>query len=37
RCVGLIYLGWPREGLKWPRSVRQPVASKIEWRTSSHA
>jgi nitroreductase len=37
RCVGLIYLGWPREGLKWPRSVRQPVASKIEWRGTAHA
>lgn len=31
RCVGLIYLGWPREGLKWPRSVRQPVESKTRW------
>jgi nitroreductase len=35
RCVGLIYLGWPREGLHWPRSVRQPVASKIVWRASA--
>lgn len=31
RCVGLIYLGWPREGLKWPRSVRQPVEAKTRW------
>lgn len=31
RCVGLIYLGWPREGLKWPRSVRQPAESKTRW------
>ena len=31
RCVGLIYLGWPREGLNWPRSVRQPVESKTRW------
>ena len=37
RCVGLIYLGWPRAGLNWPRSVRQPVTSKIVWRASSHA
>lgn len=32
RCVGLIYLGWPKSGLNWPRSVRQPVESKTEWR-----
>lgn len=37
RCVGLIYLGWPRAGLNWPRSVRQPVASKIIWRTTADA
>jgi len=37
RCVGLIYLGWPREGLNWPRSTRQPVASKIIWRTTADA
>lgn len=31
RCLGLIYLGWPRPGLNWPRSVRKPVESKITW------
>jgi nitroreductase len=31
RCVGLIYLGWPRAGLNWPKSVRQPVESKTRW------
>jgi nitroreductase len=31
RCVGLVYLGWPKPGLNWPRSVRQPVTSKIVW------
>ncbi len=37
RCMGLIYLGWPRAGLNWPRSVRQPVESKITWRTTADA
>ncbi len=32
RCVGLIYLGWPKPSLNWPRSVRQPVETKIVWR-----
>lgn len=32
KCVGLIYLGWPRAGLNWPRSVRQPVETKTLWR-----
>lgn len=31
KCVGLIYLGWPRAGLNWPRSVRQPVETKTVW------
>ncbi len=31
RCVGLMYLGWPKAGLNWPRSVRQPVETKISW------
>lgn len=31
RCVGLIYLGWPKEGLNWPRSVRRPIAEKTTW------
>jgi nitroreductase len=31
RCMGLIYLGWPKPGLNWPRSVRQPVDNKIVW------
>lgn len=32
RCVGLMYLGWPKEGLAWPRSTRQPIESRITWR-----
>ncbi|WP_146854156.1 nitroreductase family protein [Brevifollis gellanilyticus] len=31
RCVGLIYLGWPRPDLNWPRSVRKPVDTKMVW------
>ncbi len=31
RCLGLIYLGWPKPDFKWPRSVRQPVAGKMVW------
>ncbi|TDU81058.1 nitroreductase [Prosthecobacter fusiformis] len=31
RCMGLLYLGWPKPGLVWPRSMRQPVSSKITW------
>jgi nitroreductase len=27
RCMGLIYLGWPK-----PRSVRKPVETKVVWR-----
>lgn len=29
RCVGLIYLGWPRDGLTPARSSRQPLANKL--------
>jgi nitroreductase len=31
RCVGLMYLGWPKVNLNWPRSTRQPVETKIVW------
>jgi len=32
RCVGLIYLGYPKAGFQWPRSARKPVESKVVWR-----
>ncbi len=31
RCTGLIYLGWPKTGFAWPRSVRKPVDTKLVW------
>ena len=31
RCVALMYLGWPKPGLNWPRSTRQPIDTKIVW------
>jgi nitroreductase len=31
RCVGLVYLGWPRAGLNWPQSKREPVELKTVW------
>ena len=31
RCLGLFYLGWPRENLPWPKSRRAPVESKVTW------
>lgn len=34
-CLGLFYLGWLREGEKWPESSRQPAAGKVEWISGS--
>jgi nitroreductase len=31
RCLGLIYLGWPKQNFAWPTSVRQPVAKVVSW------
>jgi nitroreductase len=31
RCLGLIYLGWPKENFDWPTSVRQPVEKVVSW------
>ncbi len=31
RCIGLIYLGWPKATLTWPRSARRPLAEKVIW------
>lgn len=31
RCLGLMYLGWPKEGTVWPASVRKPVEQCVSW------
>lgn len=31
RCLGLFYLGWPRDGLAIPASPRHPVSEKVTW------
>lgn len=30
-CLGLFYLGWLKEGERWPESSRQPTVDKVEW------
>ncbi len=31
RCLGLFYLGWPRQGFRLPEATRKPVEQKITW------
>lgn len=31
RCLGLFYLGWPKENLTWPQGKRSALASKVRW------
>ena len=31
RCVGLMYVGWAKDGSAWPTSVRKPVAECVSW------
>jgi nitroreductase len=31
RCLGLFYLGWPKEGFIMPKASRKPVSEKITW------
>ena len=30
-CLGLFYLGWPKEGEMLPESRRSPVNDKVTW------
>ncbi|NNE36330.1 MAG: nitroreductase [Rhodothermales bacterium] len=31
KCLGLFYIGRPREGLVWPSSQRSPIEDKTKW------
>jgi nitroreductase len=32
KCLGLIYVGWPKEGREWPKSSRKIAMDKVNWR-----
>ena len=32
KCLGLLYVGWPKEGKDWPKSVRRPAMDKVVWK-----
>ncbi len=32
RCLGLLYVGWPREGKEWPKGSRKPSMDKVTWK-----
>jgi nitroreductase len=31
RCLGLFYVGWPKQGFVWPKAFRRPVEEKLRW------
>lgn len=35
RCLGLIYLGWPKEGRPEPVSSRRPISQCVEWKSEA--
>jgi nitroreductase len=35
RCLGLIYLGWPKVGRPMPSSSRRPLSQCVTWRSES--
>jgi nitroreductase len=32
KCLGLLYVGWPKEGLEWPVSKRTDAMAKVSFR-----
>lgn len=32
KCLGFLYIGWPKEEKSWPQSRRSPVVQKVTWR-----
>ncbi len=30
-CLGLFYLGWPKDKENWPKGTRSPIQEKLEW------
>lgn len=31
RCLGMLYIGWPKEGLEWPKSARRDWREKVSF------
>lgn len=31
RCLGMLYVGWPKDGLEWPKSARGDWRRKVEF------
>jgi len=31
QCLGMFYLGWPKEGSNWPEGRRKPIEEKLRW------
>lgn len=32
QCLGVLYVGWPKEGKEWPKSSRKPAAAKVTFK-----
>lgn len=31
KCLGFLFVGWPKDGFEWPSSRRKPAADKLTW------